>query len=739
MQHRKQNVLGIALGMALTTLSPAAMAAQYLLVWSGDQVLDDGIYGQPDFLAVIDATVGSRTYGQVVNTALMPAIFGQHLLSETENVVDNLAQKIDARSPTGMGDALDGGLSLPSSTLNESHHFNAELRTDPITGRRYLYLGGLISSNVFACDVTDPMHIKPVPGTTPSEVNPLTWNGAAPADNICGLAVGSQELKRTSGVDDMKLLPNGNIVVSQMGYKGAINDGAPGPFGRYTIAKMDNLPHDASRFGATLTPTLQTPGGLLEFDASGRVIGEYPAGIPLGARYPAGPLAGERIAPLRFRARHYLGETTPIDTGPEAHPHGIGLRADLDSRSPYWGYYHPAGMAASDASLVRGKGILVTSDYADPVSLAVSNDMDTNVDHGTTVRFYHLNRLQDGPYAVVQMPDGARVESIEQNEEPEGLMAMATTNLPTHTGMFVASMGGGAIYYSHDITAPKPEFQLVYDFGPGAGPSVFFVSADDRYLVVPKGAMISPGMQDANGELYNRDYPTEHDREVVVLDISQLTSGNQRPLCRAAPSSAFAQDGKPQAGSGASTTTGPNPSVAPHSEHVAIGSGASRFWPNNAASDCPVAVSTVKFNSPANIASMGGPHIVVPDASQSRVAVSQYFVDLRRYPVTGVWTLFGIQPFDPFDGKGNSLGYSRDFLPGTGSVGDNTVCMMGFDRSTGRLGLDIGFADATTNGTTVQRGCISWQRKNWPHGSTGYASPHSITFMDANDGSVRTH
>lgn len=64
--------------------------------------------------------------------------------------------------------------------------------------------------------------------------------------------------------------------------------------------------------------------------------------------------------------------------------------------------------------------------------------------------------------------------------------------------------------------------------------------------------------------------------------------------------------------------------------------------------------------------------------------------------------------------------------------------MMGFNRTSGRLGLDANFADATTNGTTVQRGCISWQRKTWPHGSTGYASPHSITFMDTNAATVVT-
>lgn len=708
-----------------------AQAKDYLLVWSGDRVLDDGIYGQPDFLAVVDATKGSPTYGQVVNTALMPAIFGQHLLAETENVVDNLARRLNGQSPAGMGDALDGGLGIPSSTLNEAHHFNAELYTDPANSRKYLYLGGLISSNVFACDVTDPMHIKPVAGTAPSQVHPMSWKGAPPADNICGLAVGSRALRYTSAVDDVKILPNGNLIVSQMGFKGRIN-GNHSVLGQYTIGRMDGIAQDAAKFPrSTMTPTLQTPGGLLEFDPRGKVIGEYRAGIPKGATYPGGPLAGQRIAPQRFRARAYLGEKQPIDTGPESHPHGIGLRADLNSKSPYYGHFAAAGMypAGSTAQSRPGKGILAISDYADPVSLAVAGDTDTHIDQGTTVRFFHLNRLKDGPYAVVEVPDGPRVETVEQNEEPEGLMAMAMTNRPEHTGMFVASMGGGAIYYSHDVTAPRPQFQLVYDFGPGTGPSVFHVTADDRYLVIPKGAMTNPHMHDGNGDLYNRDYPTEHDREVVVLDIAKLVEGNHRPACAAAPAFKLANTGVPQRGSGKPTTVGPAWYALPRLDQIIADGYPSQFWNNNWAWDCPVAVSKVKYNTPENIHSMGGPHILVPDQAQDRWAVSQYFVDLQRFAVPGVWSLFGIDAFDPFKGKGNSLGFKGDFLPGTTMIGDNTVCLMDFDRGTGRLSADERFADATTNGDTVKRGCISWKRASWPHGATGHASPHAMVFL----------
>lgn len=710
------------------TISSSSSPKKFLLVWNGDQVLNDGGYGQPDFFAVIDATPGSATYGHVVNTALMPAVYGAHLLSETENIVDNAVTAfVDPNYPSTRGDALDGGLKIPSSTLNEAHHLNIKPRLDTVNGHKYIYPGGLISSNLFACDVTDPMHIKPVIGTTKSVGNPLDpFNAAAvpPTDNICGLAVSSLELHKTSGTDDVMVLPNGNLIVTMMGYKGKIDQPAGEVLGAHTVVLgpgVSGAVNDPRNFSnSTMPPTLQTPGGLLEFDYQGNVVGEHPAAIPAGAVYPSGPLAGKRIAPDRFRARAYLNETAVLDTGPEAHPHGMGFRADLNSRSPYWGFYHQGGMAASDASVIRNKGIYVSSDYADPVSLAVSQGADKFENLGTTVRFFHMNDMKAGPYAVSQMPDGPRVEDIEMHEEPEGLMAMATTHLAEHKGMFVASMCGGSIFYTPDMTVAQPKFTQVYDFGACTGTSVFFVTQNDKYLVIPKAGIVSPGATTKNGNAYNRDYAGEHAREVVVLDVTNLVMDNHNPRCDSASADKWNNTGVPQAGSGKLTTLGPNPANAPHPETHGI------YWPNNGKGDCPVVASRVNLDSPTNDASHGGPHFTVADKNESYVATAEYFVDLRRYPVGGSWAFFGITPFDPFDGKGNNLGFAQDFLPGTGSVGDNNVCMMKFNRWTGALALDASFKD----GTGSRDGCISMERASWPHGATGNASPHAMTFVE---------
>jgi hypothetical protein len=152
--------------------------------------------------------------------------------------------------------------------LNEAHHMTHEPIVD---GRhRYLYLGGLISANVFRCDVADPLHI-------PS----------------CPLATSAEDVKKFSGVDDFNQAPNGNLLVSYMGA------------------------HD-----------LTTPGGVVVLGLDGTVIGEYAAAKPGG--------------PTR-----YMPSTNGVaDTGLLAHPHGIDMREDLN--------------------------LLVTSDFADPLSLAIA-------------------------------------------------------------------------------------------------------------------------------------------------------------------------------------------------------------------------------------------------------------------------------------------------------------------------------------------------------------------------------
>ena len=231
---------------------------------------------------------------------------------------------------------------------------------DPITvyGRQYLFPAGLMSANIFRCDITDPLHIP-----------------------TCPLITTSTQVKKFAGIDDIVQLPNNNLLITYLGAK-----------------------------------DLTTPGGLVEIDVEGDVIGEYDAAQPGG--------------PVRY-VPSVKGVT---DAGLLAHPHGMDLRRDL--------------------------GVVVASDYADPASIA-ANMVPWNPDQdlGTTVRVWDVSHLDAGPQKIIQVPAGPRVEPNRVQKEPEGLMEVGLTHLHQHKGAFTASMMGGTLFYSPDIAAPSPIFR----------------------------------------------------------------------------------------------------------------------------------------------------------------------------------------------------------------------------------------------------------------------------------------
>jgi hypothetical protein len=67
------------------------------------------------------------------------------------------------------------------------------------------------------------------------------------------------------------------------------------------------------------------------------------------------------------------------------------------------------------------------------------------------------------------------------------------------------------------------------------------------------------------------------------------------------------------------------------------------------------------------------------------------------------------------------------FVARTGLDGDHKVCMVNI-HDDGKLTLDKAFRDENTG-----QPCISFNRKNWPHGAFGNAKPHSMLFVVADD------
>jgi hypothetical protein len=203
------------------------------------------------------------------------------------------------------------------------------------------------------------------------------------------------------------------------------------------------------------------------------------------------------------------------------------------------------------------------------------------------------------------------------------------------------------------------------------------------------------------------------------------------------------------------------------------------YWPNNASADCPKLVDAVDYSGtgedgilgtaddhPDNETSRGGPHFTVHDENDRYVATSNYFVDLREFAIKDVDLLLtalglghawnngsggaipnayppgGPNPGDfPPGGLGNvhaALGIdggAGNTLPGTGSVGDDTICMMKWDRKHSNLKLDNNFNSGDTNSP---RGCIDMDfgdtGASWPAAGTrvanaGNATPHGMSFI----------
>lgn len=886
---------------------------KFLITWNGDQMMDgnnhsplDAVLGLPagvlpdaDFIAVIDADPRSHTYGHVVNTANMPAVYGQHLLSSTDDFVDqaldialcvgkDTTEGVDGATHTGVslstaleippvvtpegeepvcvngslsshdgtsiglsglgretqvGDILGGvpnfnneyfggpgnGLPpvvpAPSSVLNEPHHHSVYPYVDPDTGAVNAYYGSLISSNVFGCDITDPMNITASEGSTVDNI-------FGDANNQCGLSVSGRSDAGVgnglgmdfSGLDDLEYNSvDGKYYTTMMGAGGNFN-------GAYSAS---------STSASSLPPVLTTPGGLIVFSPNGDPLVQVPA-VPdltkFGATSPSvmghGYFAdgSDMLGPERYAPRVQLGfggvdgngecagaqlasgagvnvfnlcvpgvaphnqigadsghsdpgnweSNEGPDTGLLAHPHGIGLRPDLV------GQIHDAD---GNFLMETMGGVLMTSDYADPVSLALTGSGEgaasSKQNLGTTIRLWDMGQIENGPYQVIQMPDGNRHEDNAIHEEPEGLMAMRMEH--KGPGAYVASMCGGIIYYSADITVPQPEFKIVYDFGACTGASVFTITQNDKFMFVP----IS-GIQQAGDPIHNRDYDGEHDGRIAVLDLRKLRYAGASHGCDMSPESAWDYDASKPTPLGQAETTGPSGEIYRNRGDLFHGTV---YHPNNGNSDCPDQIDMVNFagagepgiegsEHPDAETSRGGPHFTTHDRNDRYVATSNYFVDLREFAIrdvdvlltamglghawdngsggtipnayppggpgadeTAPWGLGIVHDVlnaandgDAFGGAftGQLPGFEgghKNALPGTGSVGDDTVCMMKWNRKRTNLKLDTRFNAGDANSPT---GCIDMDfgdtGAQWPtagarHPDAGNASPHGMSFV----------
>jgi hypothetical protein len=237
-----------------------------------------------------------------------------------------------------------------------------------------------------------------------------------------------------------------------------------------------------------------SPGEIVHIGPDGRVLSEMPAAIAQGED------------PVRC-------PNVPALPQPScANPHGIQAREDLDR--------------------------LVTTDFAEIRNLIglspTTPPLDPNLARDT-VRFFDIaDRNRPRLVAVSHLPVGPRHDADPSTAEPRAVMEPAVTNLPGHRGAFASTSGGGAVFYTPDITAKDPKWQEVFDdeaafrslfprdtpTSDGDGGGWLAVSPDDRYLfhVVLTGGVKSPGERET-GMLF-------------ALDIQSLLRSGPAPKCR---------------------------------------------------------------------------------------------------------------------------------------------------------------------------------------------------------------
>ena len=436
---------------------------EWLLVWAGDENIADtavrevkGLPGSlsvdagkllgnlteplpgPDFLAVIDATKGSPTYGKVVNTATVGPL-----------------------------------------VENEPHHMQYIWHK----GNK-IYAGGLFTDTTYVFDV------EKLPEVRLSGVN-------LPTDTLCG-----------SVPDAYWVLKDGTAYGTYMG-----GPDLPGP-----CVYSDGSVRSGNGFAGS-------PGEIVRLDENGRTLSEAPAALPL----------------TKSEDPKHCVNLPALSLPTCANPHGIQVREDLDR--------------------------MVASDYAEPRNIILDPvKAPSPFIARNTVRIFDIaDRNRPKLVSVSTLPDGPRVEKNPAHEENMAVMETTVTNLPDNKGAFAESMCGGAIFYTPDITNPKPEWREVFDnttASEQANPQVpdnggcdgggwVQTSLDDKYLyhaVIGRGpGETGPDDQGSTKMVYTLDIQkllaSGNDVRCSIDNLDEVHNGGTESDCPALVSVLPFQDG----------------------------------------------------------------------------------------------------------------------------------------------------------------------------------------------------
>jgi hypothetical protein len=579
------NLINSATGTATAALTSGAPQAinkftgktipngAVLLVWTGDGCstpLCDPTTSQ-DFLAVIDAEPNSTTYGNVIWTAELPNVlvsdvagnFNGALGSDSHNDPHHMLAYTSYIS--GGGDGLVQGHKYTfAGGVISKNVFRFDITSVRNIQKAQIAVCG---TQPRRSSLTDDFIVMPAPGAnhkimytymsnyvygpggTVTEIDP--GRNAPTLLGVCEPSVpapvpllqSSEQLglvgSLTAGADT----PDNNAELGHVGiteYPGIVKANQPRNPTEYTsypdLRAQRSFNEGVFYFGNKDVGLEALPHGMsLTYDGKYLVQSDYAVAASIGAAAINGALRG-------------LCNQEPLVTG------GQSISAG------------PLGVCGS----TFGSSVRVY-----PTSNSYTNGK--TIDSLTKAGIYASN-----PYirSVSAVPDGPRHEEVIFHEENEGLMAFGLPHQSHHTvgqkgwvdlgdptfdkavssaglaanaaskltvasskpgkadyvphdGAFSAAMCGGVLFYSPDITLDGnttnvygglgPYWRAVYDVGPCTGVSYFTITDDDRFLILPISGIESPASIDADGAVeFDRDYPREHSRRVLTVDIRPL-------------------------------------------------------------------------------------------------------------------------------------------------------------------------------------------------------------------------
>lgn len=567
-------VTGTLLGVGIASAGAPAAVNKYsgqvipngstLLVWSGDgcstPVCDTRT--SQDFLAVIDAEPNSKTFGNVIWTAELPNV----LLS---NVAGNEIALLGSDSHND-----------PHHMLSYTSYISGG-GDGLAAGRKYTFAGGVISKNVFRFDITSVRNIGQaeiaVCGTQPRRSS-LT------DDFIVMPAAGKNHKIMYTYMSNYVYGPGGTVTEIDPSRKaptalGSCLPSVPAVSALLTTVEQGGL-LGALGAGADDNPLLGHKG-ITEYSAVVRAdqprnptqYTSYPdtraqRAYNQGLFYLYNKDAGLEALPhgmgLTYDGKYLVQSDYAVAASIGAAAVNGALR----------------GLCNQSQGANVGPLGLCGSSFGSSVRVYQTSNRYTK--GKTKDSLVPSNVYASNPYirSVSAVPDGPRYEQVIFHEENEGLMAFGlphqshhvvgqkgwvnlgdpsfdkavsasgvaanasstikvssatkgSSNYVPHDGAFSAAMCGGVLYYSPDITiagdqynvfgGKGPYWRAVYDVGPCTGVSYFSITDDDRFLILPISGIESPGSIDPNGAVeFDRDYPREHSRRVLTLDIRPL-------------------------------------------------------------------------------------------------------------------------------------------------------------------------------------------------------------------------